>query len=1454
MGITLVTYVESYLTISEFPPTGNLDTIYIDRTNRALYIWNGASYELAGTGIIAGIVNTYNDLPSAINHNGEIWLVTTDVPPNDAGLYVSNGLIWTYIPAGGAIDSIQGTANQVLVNGTSGTPQTGNIILTTPQNIAPESSPTFAGLTLAGLNGVLKASSGVISGSATPSDIGAPNVTIIGENFSSINSTTQVLTNNPVNVSGSNITGILKAASFPALTGDITTPVGSLATTITAASVTYAKIQNISTNNILLGRYTASAGPTQEITIGSGLSLSGAGLLTATGTGGTVTTISVTANNGITQSITNPTTTPVITLGLGAITPTSVNASGSLMGSTLTLNNGGSGLTSTNSGINFSAAFTEGNYINYGGGGRNVGIFTGGAFFRTFNLDYSVTSHNYIYNSTNPGFSIEIGSGGGSLRHTPSGTIGTSATMTSDLTWNSSGIVAVNTVLAMNTNKTSTLRMNDSDIQFRSTPSAVDANHGVGWYGSGKTFASAAPDGAVLYGNLGGILGSILGGQKIALTWNNSQQINIPGLIASQFVLTDGSQNLSSQSTAAVKTLLNLANTNSGDVTIAGENYLSLAAQVLTANAVNLATTNVSGLLPISKGGNNIGSQTTNGILYNNGTANVTSSSLTYSTNVALTGGAFSQADFTPLANVDKFLLLGSSFAAKITHSINYGFSFYAGAIISVGGAANTGKYNWQTVNAAGTSFQTIMTLSNTGNLNTIGTITGGVITGSSLTINNGNAALTGFGVLNFASTLTDGNYINLGVGGRNIGVLTTGAIFSCYNLDQDGLGNYLYNVGSAYANTLEIGPSGFALKYSAGGTAGSAATLTTGLIMGTSGFIGINTTTLSYPINANIASSTEVGSLFFGDVAGSNAAFNIGMYFSPQMAPTSATTTLTATTYILPNVSIATGKTITSQRALYIDAGTKSGTGTITNAYGLYVEAPTYGTTNYSALFAGNVNFAGSITANNLSYDGAATVTLSSAAVLNSFMISSTASSGASEGAIYVKRGHGGTGAYAQIHYSTTTSEKWATGLRQNDDNLHFYDAVNSIDRMIITQAGVINIPQLGTTATLLAVDSSSNLTTSISALTPTFAAQILSSGAAGSITNILKLQSPRSFSASANDGVLIIGTASNGTLGTHDYGAILMGNNPATNNGGAGLFELRAGGSASNSSSNGVFLRALTTASGSVTNVSILTGSAVTAIGINSTGVINIPQLGVSAGLVAIDSSSNLTISTSTLSPTFASETLSSGSAGAFTTLLTLKSPRTTTSATAEGNLIVSTPSNGTLGLNDFGAIFFGHNQAVTDDGAGRVEMRVGGTASNSSSNGIFFRGLSTAGNAVSDLSWFVGGTQALQVDNTLNTNVLAGNLQIATVGKGLNIKSVAVSAGVANGAFVTGVVLIAGTVTISNSFVTANCTACTARTTNGGTTGAYSVECGAGTFTVKSTSLIDTSTLNISFTKGF
>lgn len=60
--------------------------------------------------------------------------------------------------------------------------------------------------------------------------------------------------------------GTVPAARMPAHTGDVTSTAGSLALTIAAAAVTYAKIQNVSATQRVLGRNTAGAGVAEEVT------------------------------------------------------------------------------------------------------------------------------------------------------------------------------------------------------------------------------------------------------------------------------------------------------------------------------------------------------------------------------------------------------------------------------------------------------------------------------------------------------------------------------------------------------------------------------------------------------------------------------------------------------------------------------------------------------------------------------------------------------------------------------------------------------------------------------------------------------------------------------------------------------------------------------------------------------------------------------------------------------------------------------------------------------------------------------------------------------------------------------------------------------------------------------------------------------------------------------------
>lgn len=64
--------------------------------------------------------------------------------------------------------------------------------------------------------------------------------------------------------------------------GDITVSGSGSTWTIDDDAVTYAKLQNVSTTNRILGRSSIGAGNVEEITVGAGLSLSG-GMLSASG-------------------------------------------------------------------------------------------------------------------------------------------------------------------------------------------------------------------------------------------------------------------------------------------------------------------------------------------------------------------------------------------------------------------------------------------------------------------------------------------------------------------------------------------------------------------------------------------------------------------------------------------------------------------------------------------------------------------------------------------------------------------------------------------------------------------------------------------------------------------------------------------------------------------------------------------------------------------------------------------------------------------------------------------------------------------------------------------------------------------------------------------------------------------------------------------------------------------
>jgi hypothetical protein len=91
----------------------------------------------------AGVLTNCTGLPLTTGVTGNLPVTNLN-----SGSGASSTTFWRgdgswATPAGGTTTNIIGTANQVLANGTTGTPQSGTVTLTLPQDIATTSSPTF---------------------------------------------------------------------------------------------------------------------------------------------------------------------------------------------------------------------------------------------------------------------------------------------------------------------------------------------------------------------------------------------------------------------------------------------------------------------------------------------------------------------------------------------------------------------------------------------------------------------------------------------------------------------------------------------------------------------------------------------------------------------------------------------------------------------------------------------------------------------------------------------------------------------------------------------------------------------------------------------------------------------------------------------------------------------------------------------------------------------------------------------------------------------------------------------------------------------------------------------------------------------------------------------------------------------------------------------------------------
>ncbi len=198
----------------------------------------------------------------------------------------SGKLVWTNPGgvAGNPSIDLGSVAASDLTNGTNGS---GAIVLTTGATLV---TPTLGVATATSINkmAITAPATGSTLTVADGKTLTASNtLTLAGTDGSTLNvgaggTLAALAFKASVDCSGSDVTGTLAAARFPALTGDVTNVAGNLATTIGNNVLTYAKFQQVAAVS-LVGNPTGSLANAQGITLGSSLTFSGSTINTIQG-------------------------------------------------------------------------------------------------------------------------------------------------------------------------------------------------------------------------------------------------------------------------------------------------------------------------------------------------------------------------------------------------------------------------------------------------------------------------------------------------------------------------------------------------------------------------------------------------------------------------------------------------------------------------------------------------------------------------------------------------------------------------------------------------------------------------------------------------------------------------------------------------------------------------------------------------------------------------------------------------------------------------------------------------------------------------------------------------------------------------------------------------------------------------------------------------------------------